>query len=246
MDRNLDRFVFSLLLGLLAALVNFLGGLIIVRTGWHKDYLKYFLAFGSGFMLATAFLEMIPESFEILKSSPALILAGYLLIHLFEHGLAPHFHFGEEVHTAELLNPRVATSAFLGLILHSFLDGVAVASGLILSYRLGIMIFIAVILHKLPEGFTISSIMLASGKSKTFSLMASVGLGMATLAGILTMGLFRGLVNYGLPLSAGVTIYVAASDLMPEVNEEPGVRLSLFVFGGVILFIMARGILHLF
>jgi hypothetical protein len=56
-------------------------------------------------MLAAAFLEMIPESLELLHSSPAFILGGYLLVHLFEHGFAPHFHFGEEVHTEELLDP---------------------------------------------------------------------------------------------------------------------------------------------
>ena len=66
----------------------------------------------------------------------------------------------------------------------------------------------------------------------------------ATLAGVLSMGMSKELVQYGLPVSAGVTIYVAASDLMPEVNEEPGVKLSLCVFGGVLLFIGTRQLLR--
>jgi len=189
-------------------------------------------------------LEMIPTSYSLFHASPAFILAGYLIVHLFEHGLAPHFHFGEEVHTEEMLDPRVGISALIGLISHTFFDGVAIASGFILSYKLGLIVFIAVILHKLPEGFTITSIMMASGKGKTVSLMAAVGLGVATLAGVLAMGLVKGLVNYGLPLSAGVTIYVAASDLMPEVNEEPGVKLSLCVFAGVLMFVVTREALH--
>jgi len=230
----------SLLFGSLAAAANFFGGLIIVQTAWHREYLKYFLAFGSGFMLAAAFLEMIPESLNLLPGSPAFILGGYLLVHLFEHGFSPHFHFGEEVHTEELLNPNVSTSALIGLLSHCFFDGVAIASGFILSYPLGIILFLAVILHKLPEGFTVGSIMMASGRSKRCSLLSAAGLGVATLAGVLTMGLSEGLVKFGLPLSAGVTIYVAASDLMPEVNEEPGVKLSLCVFGGVLLFVCAR------
>ncbi len=65
----------SLLFGSLAAAANFFGGLIIIKTEWHREYLKYFLAFGSGFMLAAAFLEMIPESLELLHSSPAFILS---------------------------------------------------------------------------------------------------------------------------------------------------------------------------
>jgi zinc and cadmium transporter len=236
----------SLCFGLLAALANLFGGLIIVRTSWHREYLKYFLAFGSGFMLAAAFLEMVPQSLAMLHVSPGFILAGYLLVHLFEHGFAPHFHFGEEVHTHELLDPQVSISALVGLLSHTFFDGVAIASGFIVSNHLGFIVFLAVILHKLPEGFTVASIMLASGRSKGFSLLAAAGLGIATLAGVLSMGLATGLVQYGLPLSAGVTIYVAASDLMPEVNEEPGVKLSLWVFGGVVLFIATRAVLQVF
>jgi zinc transporter ZupT len=234
----------SLLFGFLAALANTLGGLIIIQAHWRREYLKYFLALGSGFMLAAAFLEMIPASFSLFRESPAFILGGYLTVHLFEHGLSPHFHFGEEVHTHEMLDPRVGISALIGLTLHSFFDGVAIASGFILSYQLGIIVFIAVILHKLPEGFTVASIMMASGRGKSFSLLAAGGLGLATLAGVLMMGVASGLVSYGLPLSAGVTIYVAASDLMPEVNEEPGVKLSLYVFAGVLLFVVTRAALH--
>ncbi len=235
----------SLLFGLLAAVANIFGGLIIIKANWPREYLKYFLAVGSGFMLAAAFLEMIPKSLELLHASPAFILAGYLAVHLFEHGFVSHFHFGEEVHREEVLNPRVAISALVGLMSHTFFDGVTIASGFILSNQLGHLLFVAVILHKLPEGFTVSSIMMASGRTKTFSLLAAASLGAATLAGVLTMGLVKGLVNYGLPLSAGVTIYVAASDLMPEVNEEPGVKLALSVFAGVLFFIITRAILHL-
>jgi zinc transporter ZupT len=234
----------SLLFGLLAALANTLGGLIIIQAHWRREYLKYFLALGSGFMLAAAFLEMIPTSFSVFRDSSVFILGGYLVVHLFEHGLSPHFHFGEEIHTHEMLDPRVGISALIGLMSHSFFDGVAIASGFILSYQLGILVFIAVILHKLPEGFTVASIMMASGRGKSFSLLAAGGLGLATLVGVLMMGVAQGLVNYGLPLSAGVTIYVAASDLMPEVNEEPGVKLSLSVFAGVLLFVVTRAALH--
>jgi zinc and cadmium transporter len=240
----MDPLSTSLLFGVLTALANSFGGLIIIQAHWRREYLKYFLALGSGFMLATAFLEMIPTSFTRLSVSPAYVLAGYLVVHLFEHGFSPHFHFGEEVHTEEMLNPRVGISALIGLTLHALFDGVAIASGFIVSYEFGILLFLAVLLHKIPEGFTVSSIMAASGWRKAFCLMAAVGLGLATLVGILITGVVKGLVNYGLPLSAGVTIYVAASDLMPEVNEEPGVRHSLFVFGGILLFVGTRAALQ--
>ena len=75
--------------------------------------------------------------------------------------------------------------------------------------------------------------MLASGQSRRVAWGASMILGAATLAGVLTMVLLRHQVSFGLPLSAGVTIYVAASDLIPEVNREPGVDMALIVFLGV-------------
>jgi ZIP family zinc transporter/zinc and cadmium transporter len=96
-----------------------------------------------------------------------------------------------------------------------------------------------VFLHKIPEGFTVASVMLASGTSRGTAWGASALLGAATVAGVLTMALLRHQVGFGLPLSAGVTIYVAASDLMPEVNREPGVKMALVVFLGVgVLFLL--------
>jgi ZIP family zinc transporter/zinc and cadmium transporter len=94
------------------------------------------------------------------------------------------------------------------------------------------VVFLAVFLHKVPEGFTVASVMLASGSSRGAAFGASAWLGVATLAGVLTMGITQHWVKIGLPLSAGVTLYVAASDLMPEVNREPGVRMALLVFVG--------------
>src|SRR6185369_9743281 len=121
----------------------------------------------------------------------------------------------------------------IGLTIHTFFDGVAIASGFLVSDWLGWLIFLAVFLHKIPEGFTVASVMLASGRSRSIAWGASALLGAATLAGVLTMALFRHHVTAGLPLAAGVTIYVAASDLMPEVNKEPGVKMALVVFLGV-------------
>src|ERR1700722_15412421 len=88
---------------------------------------------------------------------------------------------------------------------------------------------------------TVSSVMLASGRSRGFAWGASVMLGMATVAGVMTMAVFRHEVSFGLPLSAGVTIYVAASDLIPEVNKEPGVKMALLVFvGAACMFLLDR------
>jgi ZIP family zinc transporter/zinc and cadmium transporter len=232
----------SLLLGLTAAAANVFGGAIIVQKNWERRYLRYFVALGAGFMLATSLVEMVPASIELRgRQAGFLILLGYLTIHFFEHTLSPHFHFGEETHHDEFIHAHKGYSVLLGLLIHTFFDGIAIASGFIVSSWLGWVIFIAVFLHKIPEGFTISSVMLASGRSRGFAWGTSVLLGAATIAGVMTMALFRHHVSFGLPLSAGVTIYVAASDLIPEVNQETGVRMALLVFvGAAFMFVLDR------
>lgn len=235
----------SILLGLTAAGANIFGGAIIVQRHWERRYLRYFVAIGAGFMLATSLVEMVPESFA-LRGKPAalLILLGYLIIHFFEHTVTSHFHFGEETHHDEFLQAHKGYSVLLGLIIHAFFDGIAIASGFLVSIWLGWMIFLAIFLHKIPEGSTISSVMLASGRSRGIAWGASMLLGGATLAGVLTMAIFRHHVGAGLPLSAGVTIYVAASDLIPEVNKEPAMKMALLVFVGAALFFVLDQLFH--
>jgi ZIP family zinc transporter/zinc and cadmium transporter len=229
----------TLLLGLTAAAANAFGGAIIVQKNWERRYLRYFVALGSGFMLAVALVEMAPESWRRNPQwAPLFILGGYFLVHFFEHTLAPHFHFGEETHEHEFVHSHRTYSVLLGLMIHTFFDGIAIASGFIVSARLGWLIFFAVFLHKIPEGFTVASVMLAAGRSRAAAWGASALLGAATFTGVVTMVLLKGSVDVGLPLAAGVTLYVAASDLIPEVNQEPGMRMALLVFVGVAVFLV--------
>jgi ZIP family zinc transporter/zinc and cadmium transporter len=187
-------------------------------------------------MLAATLLSMLPEALKLNPHAPLLVLGGYFLVHFFEHTIAPHFHFGEEVHDDLMVRPAVGFSALVGLSIHTFFDGVSIASGFLVSVPLGLLIFCAVALHKIPEGFTVASIALASGRGKRGALSAAFVLAAATLAGVLGMHHFAEAVAYALPLSAGVTLYVAASDLMPEVNELRGPLMPLVVFLGVALF----------
>jgi zinc transporter ZupT len=235
----------SILLGLTAAMANAFGGAVLVQKDWDKRYLRYFIALGSGFMIGTSLLEMLPESLRIAgPNAPLLLLAGYFLVHFFEHTIPSHFHFGEETHAEEFLASHRIYSVIFGLVIHTFFDGIAIASGFLVSNWLGWVIFLAVILHKIPEGFTASSIMLAAGKSKRVAWAASGLLGLATIFGVLTVMVFTRSLSAGLPLSAGVTLYVAASDLIPEVNRERGVGVALAVFAGVGLFLGIQQFFH--
>src|ERR1700756_5214860 len=222
------------LLGLLAALGNLVGGYFVVRKHWPRQYLQYFLALGAGYMLAVAFVEVIPESVRLSGESALLfVLIGFFLVHLFEHTLAPHFHFGEETHPEEMQHHHAQRSVLVGLVIHTFFDGVAIASGFLVSTWLGAIIFFAVFLHKLPEGFTVASMVLASGQGRKSALRAAAALGGATLLGVGLTSVMQAQLQYALPLAGGVTLYVAGTDLLPEVNREPNWRMALLVFAGV-------------
>ncbi len=231
----------TLALGAVAGFANLFGGAIVTARPWSRTFLTYFIALGSGFMLATAITEMVPESLRLASSrAPLLILLGYFIVHIFEHSWPAHFHFGEETHDEEFLNSSVAYTALSGLTIHTFFDGVSIASGFLISNWLGAVIFGAVIIHNIPEGFTIASVMTAAKKSRRAGLWSAAVLGISRILGILAMALAHRFVSYGLAISAGVTIYVAASDLIPEVNKLPGPKIALTVAAGVALVLLLR------
>lgn len=220
-----------------AAGANVLGGMFVARRAWDGQVLRYFVALGAGFMLAAVLLKLVPESMRLVPHAPVLMLAGYLLVHLFEHTVAPHFHFGEETHHDEHHLDRATTlSALAGLAVHSFFDGVTISSGFLIDPALGFLLFTAIGLHKAPEGFAIASVVLAAHGTSGQALGAACIVGAASIVGGLVMMALPGLVGWALAVSAGVTLYVAASDLVPEVNKEGGTRIALTVFGGVLLY----------
>jgi ZIP family zinc transporter/zinc and cadmium transporter len=196
------------------------------------------VALSAGFMISVALLDLTPDAIKTHGESAALvILIGYLLVHLTQHTLAPHFHFGEEVHH---VSKMVSFSALAGLILHTFVDGVAIASGFGVSHALGLLVFLAILLHKLPEGLAISSLFLASGESRRAALAASGALALSSLLGALLTLQVPLLGEYGLPLAAGVTLYVGASNLVPEFQGKREWRLPISFFLGCAIYYVAR------
>jgi len=218
----------AVLYALVAALGNVVGALAVTRrAALGLEVIEHFVAFGAGFMLAVAMVEILPEAFARSgAAAPALVLGGYLAVHLTQHTVTPHFHFGEETHAVRRL------------------DGVAIASAFLVRPALGVMVFIAILLHKLPEGVTISSLYLAVGRTGGQAVAAAGLLGIATLAGVLVTDQASFLVHHGLALSAGVTIYVAASNLVPEFQGKPGWRLPAAFFAGAAVFFVTKLLLE--
>lgn len=231
----------SLILGAVAALADVAGGAVLVRAQGVERYLRYFVALGAGFLMAVALVEMAPESFRLSpRLGPILIMVGYCIVHFLEHTINAHFHYGEETHGGEFVSHHTSNAVMAGLSVHALFDGVAIGSGFVVSNWLGWLIFLAIFLHKAPEGFTMASVMLASGRSRTAALYSAVGLAAATLLGVGVIEIVPDWLPYGMPISAGVALYVGASDLVPEVNREPGIRMALVFFAGVGAFLLLR------
>ncbi len=237
-------FRISIVLGIIAALADVAGGFVLVRATGVERYLRYFVALGAGFLMATALMEMTPESLVLSpRWGVVWIMAGYCIVHLLEHTINAHFHFGEETHPGEFVSLRTGYSVLGGLSVHALFDGVAIGSGFAVTNWMGWLIFFAVFLHKAPEGFTMASVMVASGRSRSMAFYSAVILAAATLAGVLVIELAPQWLSIGLPVSAGVALYVAATDLVPEVNREPGIRMALVFFAGVGAFLLLRMLL---
>jgi ZIP family zinc transporter/zinc and cadmium transporter len=224
----------------LAAMANIGGGALIAwRTRGSHRMLPILTSFGAGFMLAVAFLEMLPGGLEV-PGGLTVVLLGYLAVHLTQHVLTPHFHFGEETHTDAMISRGVGVWALVGLIPHAFFDGVAIAGGFLASPELGFLIFMAVLLHKVPTGVALASIMLASGSSRRQALQGVAVTSAAMILGAVITPVVEWLTHYGFALAAGVTIYVAASNLIPDSQQEEGWHVPAGIFIGVGAFYLVR------
>ena len=229
----------ELLYAIAAAGANVLGAAAVVtRTRWSLRALDAMLALAAGFLISVSLLELFPAAITARGTTGALVvLIAYLLVHLTQHTLGRHFHFGEETHEVSV---TVSLSALVGLLMHTFVDGVAVASGQRVSDALGALVFLAVLLHKFPEGLAISSLFLAAGASRQQALLAALALGLATIAGVLLTEQVRFLQDYGLAIAAGVTLYVGASNLVPEFQAKRGWSIPASFLVGCGLYFAAR------
>jgi ZIP family zinc transporter/zinc and cadmium transporter len=222
-----------------AAAGNVAGALAVIRRlEGSLRAIDVGIAFSAGFMLSVALIGVLPEVFAHGGTAAAWwVLAGYLAVHVAQHVMAPHFHFGEETHRVSAFAGIVA---LVGLVVHTFFDGVAIASGFLTSDRLGVLLGLSVLLHKLPEGVTIASLMVAGGHGRRGAILAAGVVGLATVLGVLLTEAVAPLARHGLALSAGVTLYVAASELVPAFQSRRRGIATIAFGAGVGAFLLAN------
>lgn len=239
---------------LLTSIANLVGGLIVVRKEWSPQTLTYLMAFSAGFLLSIGILDLMPEGLENSPENGFYILAGFLVLFAFQRILTTHFHFGHETHKDKLSEKTGGLGAFIGMTIHSFFDGVSIVAGFEVSGELGLLVFTAVLLHKIPDGLTISSIVLVAFNDRKKAFIASAVLASATIFGgalvwllsdtrFTTEVLGDSFARISLSFSTGVFLYVAATDLLPIVNQSENRKTGLCVLLGVAVFYVASWII---
>ena len=231
----------ELLYAVAAAAANLLGALAVTsRAQWTLRAFDAILSLAAGFLISVSMVDLLPAAIARAGTTGAVVaLIAYVLVHLTQHTIGGHFHFGEETHQVSSV---VSITALMGLLMHTFVDGVAMASGVRVSQGLGAIVFVAVLLHKFPEGLAISSLFLAAGASRSRAIGAALALGLTTIVGVLLTDQVGFLREYGLAISAGVTLYVGASNLVPEFQDKKGLRIPASFVAGCVLYFIARSL----
>lgn len=234
----MEAFIFSMI----AALATMLGGLLVIyRYDWAHNNQNYLAAFASGTLVSLSFIEIIPESMEMGGLGGLFVIIGFILLYLFEQVFSPSRCTDDECTVKS-----VTLLAWGGLLLHSFIDGIAIVASFQVSRILGIMVALGVILHEFPEGLTSGSLLtlLRYPKKKIFLFIFLVAI--ATPAGailsILSIGFFNPsailpFLSSVLGLAAGTFIYVAVADLLPHSHRVKNIKVTLIFLSGVILII---------
>lgn len=207
------------------------------------------IGFSAGGLIGGAFLHILPEALEQSNSEFVfyyLILGLVLFFFMEKYFYWRHCHEGVcDVHAFTYLN-------LIGDGIHNFIDGVLISVSFIASIKLGIVTTLAIILHEIPQELGDFGVLVYGGFTKKralfynfiSALMAVVG----AISGYFVSDFAKGLSNFVLPLAAGGFIYIATSDLIPEIHKESDPRRSTLAFIafllGIILMILAKSILR--
>lgn len=220
----------------LAALVTAIGIYVIRHyEAWGRKYSIYFVCFAAGVLISVSFLHIIPKSFGMAASAPAWLLAGFVLLHLFNRFVTafvcerkPDAAYG------------IGLIPMLGIGLHSFIDGAIYSITFSVSVFTGVLAATGMVLHEFPEGIITYLLLLRGGfRERTALILAILAASLTTPLGMLLSWPFISridppLLGSLLALSSGALVYVGATHLLPQAEQERR-RYSLCALGAGIL-----------
>ena len=194
--------------------------------------LFYLIGFSAGALIGGAFLHILPECLEENSSTFVFywLIAGIVLFYVMErYFFWRHCHEDGhcEVHSFTYLN-------LIGDGFHNFLDGMIIAASFTASVQVGIVTTLAVILHEIPQELGDFGVLIYGGFSKSkalaFNFISALAAMLGALIGYFISGAQSGFSSVILPLTAGGFIYIATSDLIPELHKESDLRRSSLAF----------------
>jgi len=215
--------------------ISLVGSFLPLMRELSQRALALLLSFSAGVLLGAVFFHMLPEIGEMLGENLGWpILAGFLLIFVMER-----FVFVHACEERDCDIHQMGIPAFMGISLHSLLDGLALGAGLMLP-QLGPVVLLAVIIHKMPDSISITSILLSAGWSRRKVAMLSLLFSLTTPVGaLLAYFFFRALspenVAIAIGISAGTFLAIATADILPQVHriEERNPLTLLFLVLGL-------------
>lgn len=234
---------YVLLSSLLVGLVSFVGVFFLAMNQTRlKKILFILIAFAAGTMLGNAFFHILPESIEELAPLTVsfLVLVGFASFFVLERILHwRHCHDTSHHHSFGYLN-------LIGDGVHNFLDGILIGASYLVSPALGISSTIAVIAHEIPQEIGDFAVLLHAGFSRAKALWLNFASALLAVLGAVLGWYFlnsQESVHYVLPLVAGSLIYVAATDLIPELHKESNTWKSILAF---FFFVLGLALLYVF
>jgi len=209
------------IIALFTFLATIFGGFVVFR---YKSIFHSIIAFSAGIFLAVSFFDLIPESFNLINDfriTSIFIALGFILFYILQRFIILHACEEEDCHYQKHENIGILSA--IGLIFHSFLDGLAIGFAFNINPKFALIVSIAVIAHKIGDGIGLVSMMLHHKNSKKRSWRFLIIDAVVPVLGILFANFIRLpeiYLGYMLAFFAGFFIYIGASDLLPEAHRE--------------------------
>lgn len=228
---------------LAGSILSLIGGILLLRAKKRRETaILLTLPFGAGALLAAAFFDLLPEAFD--EGNPRTLLLwtllGFTIFFVLER-TASWFHHHHE-HDKGHQNAQQRNLIIIGDIMHNAIDGLAIAAAFLVSIPTGIITALAVSAHEIPKELGTFALLLSRGWKGRKVIIANLATALATIVAALVV-YFLGAdahlpVGPLLALTAGFFIYVAASDIIPEIHEQPrrtGTIQAAMLVGGIVI-----------
>ncbi len=242
----MSGFMYVLVFSLVGGLFSLLAGLLLLsRKGLASKLAEYSAPFAAGALLAAAFLELLPESIGRLAEGVATrwALVGLLTFFLLEHFLH-WFHHHHEHADDKPVTP--APLIIVGDTIHNLLDGIAIGAAFLISVPAGIVTAIAVAAHEIPQEIGDFGLLLKYGYARKRVILINVLSALAATVGALVtyqIGSTNELpIGELLAITAGMFIYIAASDLIPTIHSTTKERAGYIAAGLLLLGVLTVGV----